>query len=74
FMTDELVGANTEWVRTGDAVMGTPVIADLDYRESDDRLVAATHGRGMFIGEVPIKVSNEDTERAADQPSRISLV
>ncbi len=74
FMTDELVGADTEWVRTGDAVMGTPVIADLDYRESDDRLVAATHGRGMFIGEVPIKVSNEDTERAADQPSRIRLV
>lgn len=74
FMTDELLGADTEWVRTGDAVMGTPIIADLDYRESDDRLVAATHGRGMFIAEVPVKVSTEDPEIVMEQPDQIRLL
>jgi hypothetical protein len=74
FMTDELLGADTEWVRTGDAVMGTPIIADLDYRESDDRLVAATHGRGMFIAEVPVKVSIEDPEIVMEQPDQIRLL
>ena len=60
-MTDELNGAETEWIPTGLQTMGAPIIADLDYRESDDLLVAATHGRGIFVGQVPpLKVSNDE--------------
>ena len=61
YMTDELNGAETEWIPTGLQTMGAPIIADLDYRESDDLLVAATHGRGIFVGQVPpLKVSNDE--------------
>ena len=61
YMTDELNGVDTEWIPTGLQTMGAPIIADLDYRESDDLLVAATHGRGIFVGQVPpLKVSNDE--------------
>jgi len=74
YMTDELNGAETEWVPTGLQTMGAPIIADLDYRESDDLLVAATHGRGIFVGEVPLKVSNEEELAPLTHDKKIQLL
>jgi hypothetical protein len=74
YMTDELNGADTEWVPTGLQTMGAPIIADLDYRESDDLLVAATHGRGIFVGEVPLKVSNEEELTPLTHDKKIQLL
>jgi hypothetical protein len=74
YMTDELNGAETEWVPTGLQTLGAPIIADLDYRESDDLLVAATHGRGIFVGEVPLKVSNEEELTPLTHDKKIQLL
>ena len=74
YMTDELNGGETVWIPTGLQTMGAPIIADLDYRESDDLLVAATHGRGIFVGEVPLKVSNEEELAPLAHDKKIQLL
>ena len=74
YMTDDLNGVDTEWIPTGLQTMGAPIIADLDYRESDDLLVAATHGRGIFVGEVPRKVSSEPDIAPISLDKKIELI
>jgi hypothetical protein len=57
--TRSLNGNNTVWVREGDAKIGTAIVEALAARSSDGRVAAATHGRGIFVGNLGSNVSNE---------------
>ncbi len=48
FSTKNLDGANTVWMREGANTIGKAVIADIEVRELDGRIVVATHGNGLF--------------------------
>jgi hypothetical protein len=47
------------WVKRNDGMANVPV-ADLDYRSSDGKVFAATHGRGMFSAPLSDVVSVRD--------------
>ncbi|MBX7110221.1 MAG: hypothetical protein K1X61_16335 [Chitinophagales bacterium] len=53
FYTNNLSGANTSWTPMNTGLANVRVNM-LFYRASDHVLVAATHGRGMFAGTVPM--------------------
>lgn len=46
--TDDLNGADTEWFPTNTYGLANVKVSMLQYRPSDHRVVAATHGRGMY--------------------------
>lgn len=48
YSTAELDGGNTSWTREAESVIGNTVVDALSYRPSDGKLLAATHGRGVF--------------------------
>lgn len=50
FSTNNLNGANTIWNPEGSDVIGNVVVEKLDSRYIDGRIICATHGRGIFIG------------------------
>lgn len=52
FSSLKLNGANTAWVQEGASVIGNVVVDDIVTRSADGRVVAATHGRGAFIGNI----------------------
>jgi hypothetical protein len=60
FATDQLNGSNTEWVQVAESTVGNAVVAELDYRISDDLLAVGTHGRGIFIGQIGMSTSTEE--------------
>ena len=72
YATNILDGANTEWKIQGSSTVGNTVVEYLDYRPSDKSLAIATHGRGIFLGNVSMPVSNEDTD-LADMPKEFGL-
>ena len=72
YATNTIDGANTEWKLQGASTIGNTVVEYLDYRPSDKTLAIATHGRGIFIGNVSTSVSNEDAE-IVNQPKKFSL-
>lgn len=43
-------GDNTFWQPEGLDVIGNVVIGSISYRNSDSRILCATHGRGIFVG------------------------
>jgi len=49
YFTTEMNGANTQWTMKNDGQMGYNVVEWMDSRASDGKVVAATHGRGLFI-------------------------
>lgn len=53
----------TNWVQEVNGMANVPVL-DLDYRSSDNRLFAATHGRSMYSAILPVitSVSEIDNE------------
>ncbi len=51
FSTAALNGSSTNWTQEGADVIGNVVVAALAARTSDNTVAAATHGRGIFIGE-----------------------
>lgn len=53
FYTGNLNGDNTVWLPINQGLANVRV-SMLNYRSSDHLLVAATHGRGMFTGTVPM--------------------
>jgi len=53
FSTAVLNGSSTSWTQEGAAVIGNVTVAALAARTSDNTVAAATHGRGIFIGEGP---------------------
>lgn len=62
FSTTQLNGASTVWTQEGAAQMGNIVVEDIAARTSDKRVVAASHGRGVFVGNETGAVSVEGTE------------
>lgn len=52
YSTTSLNGAQTVWSAEGGSTIGHVVVEYLTSRTSDGRIVAATHGRGMFISEL----------------------
>ncbi len=64
YKTDVLEGSSTTWTLATDLLENT-VTEDLDFRPSDGTIIAGTHGRGMFIGQVDganlPPVSEDDT-------------
>ncbi|MBU2914196.1 MULTISPECIES: FlgD immunoglobulin-like domain containing protein [Reichenbachiella] len=48
YSTTALDGAQTVWVKEADESIGNSVVSMLDYRSSDGKLIAATHGNGTF--------------------------
>jgi hypothetical protein len=51
FSTATLNGSRTTWTQEGADLTGNVVVAALAARTSDNTVAAATHGRGIFIGE-----------------------
>jgi hypothetical protein len=51
FSTATLNGSSTIWTQEGADVIGNVIVAALAARTSDNTVAAATHGRGIFIGE-----------------------
>ncbi|MEQ9092182.1 MAG: T9SS type A sorting domain-containing protein [Balneola sp.] len=72
YATNTIAGGNTEWKFQGASTIGNTVIEYLDYRPSDKTLAIATHGRGIFIGNVSMSVSNEVPD-LSDIPGEFSL-
>lgn len=72
FVTDQLNGSSTIWTQVSENEIGNVVIADLDYRASDELLLVSTHGRGMFVGKITTVTSNEAFPDV-DAPSSFQL-
>jgi len=52
FMTSQLNGDETEWVREAHELLGNVPIGRIAARASDGRVAVATLGRGIFVGDV----------------------
>jgi hypothetical protein len=52
YSTAYLNGANTVWEQEGAETIGNVAVDMIDARESDGKIVAATHGNGVFISTV----------------------
>lgn len=63
FSTSSLNGSSTVWTQESGNTIAQSVIAALHYRQSDDVLAVATHGRGLFLGKVTAPVANEPTRK-----------
>lgn len=50
FATETLYENNTVWIQQSPDVLGNSIVAALDSRDSDGKVIAATHGRGAFLG------------------------
>ena len=72
FFTTELNGAETQWTAKNDGGLGYNVVEWLDSRASDSRVVAATHGRGIFIMSAGVATSNEK-ELLTEKPLLVEL-
>ncbi len=62
FSTDTLTGALTEWRQEGSETIGNVVIPHVTSRVSDNRIGVATHGRGIFLGELNTTTSIKLTD------------
>ncbi len=50
FSTDTLKGSSTRWVQQGKENIGNYPCTMIDFRESDKKVIVATHGSGVFRG------------------------
>lgn len=60
YSTTSLSGGSTSWVLESPNEIGNSVVSMIDYRRLDGRVVAATHGNGMFISSIPDVVRPDD--------------
>lgn len=49
FSTSTLSGATTSWSRIGSTEINFAVVSQLRYRPADNKILAGTHGNGMFL-------------------------
>jgi hypothetical protein len=49
FSTTALSGATTSWTRIGSTEINFAIVSQLRYRPSDNKILAGTHGNGMFL-------------------------
>jgi hypothetical protein len=62
YSTTTLNGAATIWVQEGPSTIGNVVVTMTDYRRSDGRIVAATHGNGLYFSEIPNVIPEPEDE------------
>jgi len=62
YSTTSLNGSATIWTQEGPSTIGNVVVNMLDYRRSDGRIVAATHGNGLYFSEVPNVIPEPEDE------------
>ena len=62
YSTTTLNGAATIWVQEGPSKIGNVVVTMMDYRRSDGRIVAATHGNGLYFSEIPNVIPEPEEE------------
>ncbi|MDX1672890.1 MAG: T9SS type A sorting domain-containing protein, partial [Balneolaceae bacterium] len=55
YSTDALSGGSTTWVQEGSSTIGYTVTEYLESRDSDGKVLAATHGRGMYTGTLNVQ-------------------
>ncbi len=55
---------SSDWILEGGNTIGLPVVSDLDYRPSDNKLLIGTHGNGMFETEVKTLSVNSEPNNA----------
>lgn len=72
YATNSIDGENTVWKFQGSSTIGNTIIEHLDYRTSDQTLAIATHGRGIFLGNASISVSNEENV-VSNLPEKFTL-
>lgn len=72
YSTTSLNGNSTIWSQEAPNIIGSSISEHMDYRSSDYTLAVGTHGRGIFIGQAGVAVSNEENE-FANLPSRFEL-
>jgi hypothetical protein len=53
FFTTTLSGATTTWTRIGSTEINFALVSQLRYRPADNKILAATHGNGMFLITLP---------------------
>ncbi|MBV6405777.1 MAG: hypothetical protein GFGODING_02558 [Flavobacteriales bacterium] len=53
YSTDQLDGDNTVWVQEGPALIGNVPVNMVTARGSDGRIVAGTHGNGVYVASLP---------------------
>jgi hypothetical protein len=53
FFTTTLGGATTSWTRIGSTEINFALVSQLRYRPADNKILAATHGNGMFLITLP---------------------
>ncbi len=65
--SEELDGPNTEWQQVAPEKLGNVVVENVKSRVSDGRVLAGTHGRGVFVGDLDprtVSVESESPEAA----------
>ena len=71
YSTVSLDGMQTEWVQESPDQIGHVVAEKVVSRASDGRVVIATHGRGLFVGDViPTAVANDSDRPEQSIPAQ----
>ena len=66
YSTTTLDGSSTVWVQEGTNTIGNMVVNMIDFRRSDGRIVAATHGNGLYTSQIPNVKSEEPIPTAGE--------
>jgi hypothetical protein len=59
YATTTLSGATTSWTKVGTTEIALSVCVEMRLRTSDNKLVVATHGNGLFLLEFPVALPVE---------------
>lgn len=71
YATSDLNGSSTTWTKQAEDLVGNSIVEYLAYRVSDGTVAVGTHGRGIFIGEIPQMVANETP--GSENPNEFNL-
>ena len=66
YSTTTMNGATTIWTQEAPNTIGNMVVMMTDYRRSDGRIVAATHGNGLYFSEIPNVVPEPDVNKSEE--------
>ncbi len=72
YSTTSLSGDATLWTQEAPSIIGSSIAEHMDYRSSDFTLAVGTHGRGIFIGNAGMAVSNEEN-LVSNLPEKFNL-
>ena len=62
YSTQSIAGSNTFWVHESPNDIGNTVVAYLESRTSDSRVVVGTHGRGIWYGDPTTTAVDDEDE------------